>query len=179
MVMKNYFVYREQFPLILAYAVTIHKCQGLSLDCAIIDLSSKVFADGMAYLALSRVKSLLGLHLIALDKDSIRVNRKSIMEINRLREIYRKDLLLYDVPAPRTRSKRKLTGTSERIEPNAKKRRVDNPILSTLSWNKGYGLSNFIQLMSNGSATLVPPLVSSLREAMERVQVASHLSRQE
>ena len=38
MVMKNYFVYREQFPLILAYAVTIHKCQGLSLDCAIVDL---------------------------------------------------------------------------------------------------------------------------------------------
>ena len=63
MVMKNYFVYREQFPLILAYAVTIHKCQGLSLDCAIIDLSSKVFADGMAYVALSRVKLLLGLHL--------------------------------------------------------------------------------------------------------------------
>ena len=56
MVMKNYYVYRTQFPLILAYAVTIHKCQGLSLDCAIIDLSHKVFADGMAYVALFRVK---------------------------------------------------------------------------------------------------------------------------
>ena len=33
MVMKNFYVYGEQFPLILAYAVTIHKCQGLSLDC--------------------------------------------------------------------------------------------------------------------------------------------------
>ena len=44
MVMKNYYVYRTQFPLILAYAVTIHKCQGLTLDCAIIDLSNKVFA---------------------------------------------------------------------------------------------------------------------------------------
>ena len=42
-VMKNYYVRREQFPLILAYAVTIHKSQGLSLDHAIIDLSDKVF----------------------------------------------------------------------------------------------------------------------------------------
>ena len=40
MVMKNIYVFRKQFPLILAFAVTIHKCQGLSLDCAIMDLSA-------------------------------------------------------------------------------------------------------------------------------------------
>uniref|UniRef100_A0A1X7V729 ATP-dependent DNA helicase n=1 Tax=Amphimedon queenslandica TaxID=400682 RepID=A0A1X7V729_AMPQE len=44
MVMKNVFVYGSQFPLILAFAVTIHKCQGLSLDNAIIDLSENVFS---------------------------------------------------------------------------------------------------------------------------------------
>ena len=54
MLMKSFYVYRKQFPLILAYAVTIHKCQGLSLDSAIIDLSDQVFAAGMAYVALSR-----------------------------------------------------------------------------------------------------------------------------
>ena len=57
MVMKNFYVYRKQFPLILSYAVTIHKYQGLSLDCAIIDLSDKIFSSGMAYVALSRVRS--------------------------------------------------------------------------------------------------------------------------
>ena len=58
MLMKSFYVYRKQFPLILAYAVTIHKCQGMSLDSAIIDLSDQVFAAGMAYVALSRVRSL-------------------------------------------------------------------------------------------------------------------------
>ena len=45
MLMKTFYVYRKQFPLILAYAVTI---LGLSLDSAIIDLSSKVFSPGMS-----------------------------------------------------------------------------------------------------------------------------------
>ena len=40
---KKFYISRKQFPLILAFAVTIHKCQGLSLNCAIIDLSDKIF----------------------------------------------------------------------------------------------------------------------------------------
>ena len=38
MVSKNHYVHPLQFPLMLAYAVTIHKCQGLSLECVIVDL---------------------------------------------------------------------------------------------------------------------------------------------
>ena len=49
MVKKFLYVYRKQFPLILTYAVTIHKCQGLSLDSAIVDLSDAVFSPGSAY----------------------------------------------------------------------------------------------------------------------------------
>ena len=77
MVIKNFYVYREQFLLILAYAVTVQKRQGLSLDCAIVDLSDKVFSAGMAYVALSRVRSLAGLHLSAFDPKSI---ERSIQE---------------------------------------------------------------------------------------------------
>ena len=76
MVMKNFYVYRKQFPLILAYAVTIHKCQGLSLDCAIVDLSDDVFSEGMAYVALSRVRSLSGIYLTAFNPQSIMVSTK-------------------------------------------------------------------------------------------------------
>ena len=43
-ILKNVYVFRKQFPLILAFAVTIHKCQGLSLDCAMMKLSSEVFS---------------------------------------------------------------------------------------------------------------------------------------
>jgi len=83
MLMKSFHVYRKQFPLILAYAITIHKCQRLSLDCAIVDLSNKVFCAGMAYVALSRVRSLDGLYLTDFDPASIIVS-SACLEANRL-----------------------------------------------------------------------------------------------
>ena len=109
-VLKNFYVYRTQFPLILAYAVTIHKCQGLSLDCAIVDLSEKVFSSGMAYVALSRVRSLSGLHLSAFVPSSIMASSSCLKEVNRLRQTFRKDLPLYDMPPKRRATKRKLSG---------------------------------------------------------------------
>jgi len=92
MLMKTFYVYRKHFPLILAHVVIIHKCQGLSLDSAIIDLSSKVFSPKMSYVALSKVRSLNGLHLTDFDSASIIANSSCLEEINRLRGVYRKDL---------------------------------------------------------------------------------------
>ena len=66
----------EQYPLILAWAMTIHKCQGVTLNQAIIDAGNDIFADGQVYVALSRVKSLNGLFLTSFKCSKIITNQK-------------------------------------------------------------------------------------------------------
>ncbi|MEI6835959.1 MAG: PIF1 family DEAD/DEAH box helicase [Candidatus Falkowbacteria bacterium] len=75
----------SQIPLRLAWAITIHKSQGLSLDCAEIDLS-KTFEYGMGYVALSRVRSLAGLKLLGLNNLALEVNEKMIEFDEKLRQ---------------------------------------------------------------------------------------------
>jgi len=66
----------SQVPLILAWALTIHKSQGATLDAAEIDVGCGIFECGQTYVALSRVKSLQGLYLTSFDATKIRINKK-------------------------------------------------------------------------------------------------------
>jgi len=52
---------RRQFPLMVAYAITVHKSQGLSLDKAVLNIAKKDFSPGLTYVAVSRVKTLQGI----------------------------------------------------------------------------------------------------------------------
>lgn len=64
----------KQIPLMLAYSITTHKCQSITLDSAILDLSD-CFCDSQVYVALSRVKSLNGIYLKSFDPTKITVNK--------------------------------------------------------------------------------------------------------
>jgi ATP-dependent DNA helicase PIF1 len=66
----------SQLPLILSWAITIHKSQGASLERCIIDIGDAVFESGQSYVALSRIISLEGVSIKSYDVQKIYVNKK-------------------------------------------------------------------------------------------------------
>jgi ATP-dependent DNA helicase PIF1 len=68
------FAKRTQVPLRLAWAVTIHKSQGSTLDCALIDIGDSTFEYGQAYVALSRVRDLESLYIHEFDPKAVRAH---------------------------------------------------------------------------------------------------------
>lgn len=74
----------EQLPLRLAWAITVHKSQGMSLDAIEVDLS-KAFVYGQGYVALSRVRSLAGLKVLGMNPHALMVDPKIIKENERFK----------------------------------------------------------------------------------------------
>jgi ATP-dependent DNA helicase PIF1 len=77
----------NQMPLRLAWAITAHKSQGMSLDAVRVFLG-KVFEDGQAYVALSRARTLEGLYIENGGRNSIRANAKAVDFYRRAEKIY-------------------------------------------------------------------------------------------
>jgi len=100
-VMDKAFVIRKQFPLSLSYGITIHKSQGLSLQNAIMDIGNSVFTCGQIYVALSRVTSLDGLHLINYDPSSVIASEQAIIEYNRLKRLYKPEAQIITISKER------------------------------------------------------------------------------
>lgn len=76
----------NQIPLRLAWAITVHKCQGMTLDAAEIDLS-KTFENGQGYVALSRLKKLENLKLLGLNEQALMVDNLAFKADIRFQEL--------------------------------------------------------------------------------------------
>ena len=99
----SYQATRSQFPLTLAWAVTIHKCQGQTLPENVIDMTpAKVkFKPGEAYVAFSRMRTLEKLHIINYTCSQIHVSEHVEKEMKRLRKYILPQMpsnLFHDVP---------------------------------------------------------------------------------
>jgi ATP-dependent DNA helicase PIF1 len=84
-----------QYPLCLAWALTIHKIQGATLSMAEIDIGQSIFEYGQTYVALSRIKSLDGLYLSEFQPERIQANPK-VVEFYRKFPRAKKELELQD-----------------------------------------------------------------------------------
>lgn len=117
----------NQYPLRLAWAITVHKSQGMSLDAARVDLRQS-FEPGMGYVALSRVRSSAGLSLAGFNEISLRVNDEVLefdKNLKRQSEIAAREIAARNLPPRRfsaaKSAKKKIdtaTMTRELIEKN-------------------------------------------------------------
>jgi ATP-dependent DNA helicase PIF1 len=95
-----------QIPLRLAWAITVHKSQGMTLDAARIDLR-RAFVEGMGYVALSRVRRLEALSLAGINQMALRVSPEALEIDTTLRTRAAKDAKKYEPLRAKAAARRK------------------------------------------------------------------------
>ena len=83
---------RRQFPLQNAFALTVHKTQGLTLPHVTLSVDENMFAEGQAYVAMSRATSLDKLRIMSFDCSWLKVPRAALEEYKRLEIVNRNGL---------------------------------------------------------------------------------------
>jgi ATP-dependent DNA helicase PIF1 len=74
----NTHVYRTQFPVLLGYAVTVHRVQGATLKKTHLYLDSSIFCEGQAYVSLSRVRNAESVHILKFEKCAFKTNMEIV-----------------------------------------------------------------------------------------------------
>lgn len=113
----------SQVPLRLAWAITVHKSQGMSLDAMEADLS-KSFVPGMGYVALSRVRTLSGMKLLGFNETALRVHPEVLVfDMDLQEQSHSAVAMLADMKETEKKNKQEtfLERVAERREEKAKK----------------------------------------------------------
>jgi len=131
--MDRAYVIRKQFPLSLSYGITVHKSQGLSLQNAIMDIGNSIFINGQVYVALSRVTSLDGLHLINFDPSSVSASEEAIIEYNRLKQMHKPESEMITISKERYYKVKDVPWTLSKIITSVQKSNK-NPPLKNNAW---------------------------------------------
>ena len=159
---RNFYVTRSQFPITLAWALTVHKSQGLSIKHLMIDLSHRLFEPAMAYVALSRAHELKNVYLIEFDHRILTCHQMAFEEYKRLYNTnnsykmpFEKCNLVYliseidtiDPPISITEFKKSLTKNLEITTNRAKKFKI-NEILNN-KYEEYENINNYIGHLTN------------------------------
>ena len=118
-----------QIPLRLAWAMTVHKSQGMTLDEALIDLR-RAFVEGMGYVALSRVRSLDGVYLEGINNMALKVSPMALQIDEKLRSKGAKDAKRF-----------------ESLQPKANKRATEAPAKPSVQSGSGQNFREKIDKM--------------------------------
>jgi ATP-dependent DNA helicase PIF1 len=105
-----------QIPLRLAWAITVHKSQGMTLDAARVDLR-RAFVEGMGYVALSRVRNLQNLSLVGINRMALQISPEALEIDKHLRTKSEQDARRFESLRERARQREEL----EKLEPKKKK----------------------------------------------------------
>jgi GTPase SAR1 family protein len=158
-----------QYPLRLAWAITVHKSQGMSLDAVEVDLSQS-FERGMGYVALSRVRTLSGLRLLGINKNALEV-REDIMEFDEtLKEMSENDrqwLYGFDDNQIKAKQKEFLDKVAPPAGTKIKKRKKNriSPIQETKRMvEEGMGLKEIIDIKGVKLGTVLEHIEKIIKE---------------
>ncbi len=145
----------RQIPLRLAWAITVHKSQGMTLEAAQVDLS-RSFVKGMGYVALSRVRALEGLRLIGFNAMALKVDEEMLVFDQELKKLSEKALNEFDT------------------SPNPLVREIKPIILCSTETNKTKSLAANKKWTADQDARLI----SGFQSGQSSAQMAELLGRQ-